>query len=122
NLLGPYPSQHHRIYRLQVAGIGNQVDIDVASVLAGVYAGGAHVILDVSAAQYAARVHVFEVGKDFGRGSPHDVHHHVETPAVAHAQDGLLGAAFRRSLQQFIQQGDEHRQPFQGETFAAQVA
>src|SRR5579871_1063030 len=121
-LLGPHPPQRHRVDRLQVAGIGNQVNVDGASVLGGVNAGGAQVVLHIAAPQHAARIHILEVGEDFRGRAPHDVGDHIQASAVAHAQNGLLRSAPGGALQQLIQQRNQYRDAFQGKTFAAQVA
>ena len=54
----------------------------------------AHVIFHVARAQHAARVHIFEAGKNFRRVSAHNIQHHIETAAMAHAQHRFNGAVF----------------------------
>ena len=66
-LLGPHAAHGDRVDRLQVARIGDQVDVDRVAVASPEVAGGAHVVLDVAAAQDAARVDVLEAGEDLGR-------------------------------------------------------
>ena len=51
-------------------------------------AGGAHVVLDVAAAEGGCGVDVFEVGEDFAGLAADGVGHDVEAAAVAHGEDG----------------------------------
>ena len=61
-----------------------------------VLAGGAHVVLDVAAAEDAARVDVFELGEDLGGRAADGVGHDVEAAAMRHGDDGACDAERRR--------------------------
>ena len=54
----------------------------------------AHVIFHVARAQHAARVNIFEAGKNFRCASSHNVKHDVQPAAMAHAQHRFNGAVF----------------------------
>ena len=93
-LFGSGASHGHRIHSFQMAWIGDQMDSHFVAVRCGKFAGRAHVILHVSAAQHAAWIDVFEPRENFRRASPDDMHHHVQAPAVTHGQNGLLRPFF----------------------------
>ena len=67
-LLGAHPADGDRIDRLEVAGVGDQVDRQLAAVAGAEGAGRAHVVLDVAGPHDAARIDVLEAGEDLGRG------------------------------------------------------
>ncbi len=66
-LLGAGAADGHGIDRLEVAGIRNQVNVNLGAGAGDVLSGRAHVIFHVAAAQHAARVDVFESGKNLLR-------------------------------------------------------
>ena len=76
-LLGARAAHGDRIDGFQVAGIGNQMHLDLMSVGGKEIACGAHVVLHIAATQNAARVDILEAGENFGGRAAHDVHHHV---------------------------------------------
>src|SRR5579859_2838537 len=112
-LLGAGASEHNRVYRLKMAGVGNQVDADFFSAARVEFAGGAHVILHVAGAQDAARVYIFEAGKDLSRIAAHDVQHDIEPPTMAHAHQRLDGPVRGGNFQHFIQKRNQAAQTFQ---------
>ncbi len=86
-LLGAGAADGDGIDGFEVAGIGDEVDVDFVATARFVLAGRAHVVLDVAGAENAAGVDVFESGKDFLRGALGDVGYDVEAAAMAHAHD-----------------------------------
>ena len=73
----------------EVAGIRNEVHVELFSSSRGVDARSADVILHVACAEHAAGIHVFEAGDDLMRGLAGDVGHHVQAAAMAHGHDGI---------------------------------
>ncbi len=119
-LLGAHPAQTNRIDRLQVARIRNQVNAHRAPVN-GADAGRAQMVLDVAAAQSAARIDVFEAGEDFRRLAPDGMRHHVEPPAMAHAHHELFRAVADGGVQHLVQQGNQRGVAFERESLGADV-
>ena len=109
-LFGARAAHGHRIHGFQMTRIRDEMNFDAASGRRAIFSGGADVILDVAASQHAARVNVFEVGKNLGRRTADDVHHHVEPPAMAHRDNHLLGAGgcgrFHDAIEQRNQRSD----------------
>ena len=120
-LLGACTADGHRIDGLQVAGVRHQVNMNFRSAAGHVLSGCAHVILHVAAAQHAARVHIFESGKDLFRRAPGHLHDDVQAAAVAHAHDQLGRAALSGGVQDFIHQRNQGGHAFQRKALAAQV-
>ena len=86
-LLGAGTAHGHRIHCLQMAGIGNQVDMNFLTRAGQVFPSRTHVIFDVAAAQHAARVDILKPRKNlFGRALG-NLHNNVQAAAVAHAHD-----------------------------------
>jgi hypothetical protein len=121
-LLGPGAANRDRIHCLQMTGIRSEMDVDFRARAGNVFAGRAHVIFHVPAAQDAARVNIFKTCEHFFRSPPGDVHNHVEPPAVAHAHHQLDGAPFSSRFDDFIHQRNQRSHTFQRETFVAQIA
>ena len=121
-LFGAGPAHGHRVHRLQVAGIRNQVNIDFRSRAGHIFAGRAHVILHVAAAQHAARIHILKPGKHFFRRSLGHLHNYVEAAAVAHAHHQIHRAALAGRVQDFIHQGKQSGHPFERKTLGAEIA
>ena len=67
-LFGASAADGDGIDGFEMAGIRNQMDVNFVAAPRGVFAGRAHVILNVAGAENAARVDVFESGKDFFGG------------------------------------------------------
>ncbi len=83
--------------------------------------GCALVILDVAAAEGAARVHVFEAGENIGHLPPHGMGYHVEASAMAHGHHALVGAVLDGRLQGFLKQRNQRGLAFERETLGADV-
>ena len=64
-LFRPGAADGDRIHCFEVAGIGNQVDVHARTAAGHVFAGSAHVVLDVPAAENTARIDIFEAGENF---------------------------------------------------------
>ena len=86
-LLGARAADGDGIDGFEMARIRDQVDVNLAAAARDVFAGGAHVIFHVAGAENAARVDIFESGKDFLRRTLGDVGDDVEASAMAHAHD-----------------------------------
>ena len=121
-LLGASAADGDGIDGFEVAGIGDQVDVNFAAAARGVFAGGSHVILHVSGAENAARIDVFESGEDFLRRPLGDMGDHVEAAAMAHAHDELDGAEPGGGIENFIDERDQSGDAFEREALAAEIA
>ena len=90
-LLGLALAEHDRIDRLEMAGVGQQreMDLDVVELAVG---RGAEMIFDVARAADILGVGgaAGELGEDRAEGLAHDVGEHVEAAAMGHADDDLL--------------------------------
>ena len=106
----------------QMAGVGDEVEMDGAAIGGVVLAGGADVVFDVAAAEDAARVDIFKFREDLGRQAADGVGHDVETPAVAHAEDGAGDSVGGAGVEHLIEKGDEDGEAFEREALGAEVA
>ncbi len=88
----------------------------------GEVAGGADVVLDVSAAEGGAGVDVFELGEDFRGVAADDVGHDVEAAAVAHAEDAGGDAGVGGGGEELVEKGDKGGEAFEREALGAEVA
>ena len=88
----------------------------------GVLAGGAHVVLDVAAAQVLRGIDVFELGEDLGGRAADGVGHDVEAAAMAHGEDGARDAVVGGGGEDLIEERDEDGEAFEGEALGAEVA
>ena len=121
-LLGAGAAHGHGIDGLQVAGIRDQVNVNLRPRPGHVFAGRAHVIFHVAAAQNAARIDVFKSGKNFfGRALGH-LHNHVQPAAMAHAHDQFHRALLPGGVQNLIHQRDQGGHAFERKALAAQIA
>ncbi len=121
-LLGAGAADGDGVDGFEVAGIRDQVNVDFSAAARFVFAGRAHVILHVARAENAARVDVFESGKDFLGGPLGHVGDDVEAAAVAHAHDELDRAALGGGVENFVDERDEGGNAFEREAFAAEIA
>ena len=121
-LLGAGPAHGHGIHRFQVAGIRDQVNMNFRPRAGHVFAGRAHVIFHVAAAQNAARIHVLKPRKNFLRRALGHLHNNVQPAAVAHAHHQFHRALLPGRVQNFIHQRDHGGHAFERETLAAQIA
>ena len=121
-LLGARASHRYRIDCFQVAGIGNEVNVQLLAGGSGVHAGGANVIFHIACAQYAARVDIFEARDNFMRRFAGDVRHDVQAAAVAHGHDRIDAAAFTRYVENGIEQRNERGVALKRKAFTAQIA
>ena len=85
-------------------------------------AGGADVIFHVATAEDAARIGIFELGKDVGGRFAEGVRHHVQASTMAHAHDGFFGAKVGSVVEHFIQKRDQDGDPFEREALGAEIA
>ena len=85
-------------------------------------AGSADVVFHVAAAQDAARVGIFELGKDVGGRLTEGVRHHVQASAMAHPHDGLLRAKVGGVVQNLVQKGNQDGDAFEREALGAEIA
>ena len=121
-LLGASAADGDRIDSFEVAGIRDQMDVNFAAAVRDVFAGGAHVVLHVAAAEDAARVDVFEAGEDFLRRTLREVGHDVEAAAMAHAHDEFDGAERGGGVEHLIKERDQGGDAFEREALGAEVA
>ena len=96
--------------------------MELAAIRRGVITARADVVLDVATAENAARIHVFKAREDVGRRCADNVHHDVESAAMAHRHHDLLGAMVTSAGQQFVQQRDQRRFTLQRETLRTEVS
>ena len=87
-----------------------------------VFAGRAHVVLHVAAAQHAARVDIFKSGENFLRRTPRHVDNHIQPAAMAHAHHQLHGSALAGGFDHFVHQRNQRGHAFQRKPLAAQIA
>ena len=79
-------------------------------------------VLDVAAAEDAARVDVFELGEDLGGGAADGVGHDVEAAAMAHGDDGAVDAGWSCGGEDLVEEWDEDGEAFEREALGAEVA
>ena len=120
-LLGPRAAHQHRIDRLEMARIRHQMHFHHAPVRRVKISRRAHVVFHVAAAERASRIDVFESREKLRRRTAHDVHHHVEPPAMAHRYHGFFGALFRRGVQNRIEQRQQRRFALERIALRAQI-
>ena len=121
-LLGAGASDGDGIDRFQMAGVRDQVNVDLGAAARDVFAGCAQVILHVARAEDAARIDVFERGENFFGSAARDVQDHVQASAVTHAHNEIDGATLRGSVEDFVNQGKQRGIAFEREAFRAEVA
>ncbi len=121
-LAGPGPPERDWVDRLQMTRVGDQLDAQFAAGARAVAAGRPHVVFHVAAAEHALRVGVLEAGEDVERRTADRLHHHVEPPAVAHADERLLEPLRRAGLEHLVEQRDERGHAFEREPFRSRVA
>ena len=121
-LFGARAADGDRIDGFEVAGIRYQMDVNLVAAARDVFAGRAHVIFHVAGAENAARVDVFESGKNFFRRPLGDVGDHVEAAAMAHPHDEFDGAEAGAGVENFIDQRDECGDAFERKALAAKIA
>jgi len=98
---------------------------DVRPVLAlprAVLSRGANVILDVTAAENAARVHILKARKNVRGALSRNVHHYVQAAAMAHADHCLFGAHVGCGSHHAVEQRNQRRHALQRKSLAAEIA
>src|SRR5271167_281543 len=98
------------------------MDSDLFAVRAAEHAGRPDVIFHVAAAQNAAWIDVLKSGENLRRRTAHDVDDDVQASAMAHRQNGLLGAVLRGGVEDFVEQRNERGIAFQRIALGADVA
>src|SRR6266852_1341595 len=121
-LFGPRPPQRDWVHHLQMTGIRDQVDAQLAAISRLIFASRTDVVFHVAGAQNTLRIHVLEPGKDVGGRLADDMHHDVEPTAMAHRQHRLNRATPRGSFENLIEQRDQRGDAFERKTFCAEVA
>src|SRR5438477_7398010 len=106
-LLGASSADGHRVNRFQMTRIRNQMNMEFSAAARCLFAAPAQVIFHVTAAQYAAGVHIFKTSENFFRRALGDVRHHVQASAMAHAHDQFNCAVLSRAIENFINQRNE---------------
>ncbi len=120
-LLGASAAYRNGIDSFEMAGIRNQVDVNFPAAARNVFAGGAHVVLNVSAAKNAAGIDVFKTGEDFFGGAARYMGDYVEAPAMAHAHDQFDCASLGGRVENFVDQGQKRGDALEGEALAAKI-
>ena len=121
-LLGARAAHGNRIDGFEVAGIGNQMHLDLLSVSGKEIACGAHMVFHVAAAQDAPRIDILEARENLGGRAAHDVHHHIQPPAVAHRQHALFGAVFGSGAENGVEKRKKRGFTFERKAFCAEIA
>ncbi len=120
-LLGASAANGDRIHSFQVAGIRNQMDMDIGSGPGGIFTGRAHVVFHVAAAQHAAGINIFEAGEDFFRRALGNVHDDVQTTAMTHPHDQFDGALLAGGFEDFINQRNKRGHTFQRKSLGTEI-
>src|SRR5713101_2541078 len=97
------------------------MDVNFVAAARDVFAGGSHVVLDVTRAEDATRVDIFKAGKDFFRGTLGNVGDDVEAAAVAHTHDEFSGAESRACIEKFVHQRNQRGDAFERKALAAEI-
>src|ERR1700682_5703911 len=97
------------------------MDVNFSAAARDVFAGGAHVVLNVSAAENAAGIDVFKTGEDFFWGATGYGSDYVEASAMAHAHDQFDGASLGGCVENFVHQREKRGDALEGEALAAKV-
>ena len=121
-LFGTSAANGHRIDGFEVAGIGNQMDVNFVAAARGVFARRAHVVFHVAGAEYAARVDILEAGEDFLGISFGNVGDHVKASAMAHTHHQFRGSEAGTGIEEFIDQRNERGDAFERKPLAAEIA
>ena len=121
-LLGTRPTQHHWMTPLQMRGVGRHgqvkrlagVGLDVAAV--------ATVILDIAAGtDEVLRPGLLEFREQLVVALLEDVHEHVDSTAMRHAEGDFLDIVLGGGDQQFVEHRDERLASLEAEPFLADV-
>src|SRR5271165_913294 len=121
-MLGAGAANGHGVNRFQMAGIRNQVNVNLGAAASDIFASRAHVIFDVAAAQHAAGIDVFKSSKNLFGGTPGDVNNYVQPPTVAHAHHEFSRTLLPGRLENFVHQGNECGDTFERKALVAQIA
>ena len=120
-LIGLDSTHGDGVYRLEMARVGHQVDVDFASVPSSKRPGGSQVVFDVAGAHGVAGVNVLEAGEEVHKVFADDVGHHVESATMAHGQDAHLGRIASSALERLGQERNQGFDPFDREALVADV-
>ena len=83
---------------------------------------GAHVVLDIAAAEDAARVDILETSEDFGGRAADGVGHYVQAAAMAHSKDCRVDAEGRAECEHCIEERDQDGEALERKALGAEVA
>ncbi len=121
-LLGPGHALHHRVDRLQVAGVRGERQVEHPRVGAAVHPVRPQVVLHVARTLGGQRVEVpLELPEDLAVRLADDVGQDVEAAAVGHAEHGFVHAGAGGLVEDGVEHGDEALGPLQPEPLVAQV-
>ena len=104
-LFGTRAADRDGIHGLKVTGIRYQMNMKFGAAASGVLSRGSHVIFHIAAAKNAARINIFEPGKDFFGRTASNVHHYVQPPAVAHPHHQFNRSVLTCAFENLIHQG-----------------
>src|ERR1700732_5310590 len=104
-----------------MAWVRGEMDVQFLALPSTVLSRGADVILDVTATENAARVHVLEARKNVCGALSRNVHHYIQAAAMAHADHDLFGARSSRAVEHAVQQRNKRRDALERKSFVAEV-
>jgi hypothetical protein len=104
-----------------MTGVRGEVERDGFAGGRGVVAGRAYMVLDVAAAEDAARVDVFEFGEDLCGRAADGVGHDVEAAAVRHGEERTGYSGSGGSGEDLIEKRDEDGEAFKRKSFGAEI-
>src|ERR1700686_5362343 len=104
-----------------MAGVRDQMDVNLSATARLVFPRGAQVVLHVAGTQNAARVDIFEAGENFPGRTFGYVGDNVEAAAVAHAHNEFDRTALCGRIQNLVDQRDQGRYAFERKAFAAEI-
>ena len=120
-LLGADAAFDHWVHELQMARVEGQRHVHVVAARRLAIERVAEVVLHVAGADVLLRVVILEPCEDLPHVHFHDVDHHVEAPAVRHADDHFLDAQLGGALGEDVQHGDHAFAAFEREALGAGV-
>ena len=122
-LLGAGAADGDGIDGFEMAGVRDQVNVNLAAAAGGVFAGRAHVIFHVAASRERCADRRLQIRQRFPAGGRlRDVSDHVQASAMAHAHDEFDGAALAGGIENFVHQRDQRGDAFERKALAAEIA
>src|SRR6201997_4480034 len=120
-LLSARAADRDGIDGFEVAGVRDEVDVNLSATARLVFTRGAHVIFHVAGAKNTARVNVFEAGENLLGRTFGNVGDNVEAAAVTHAHNQFNRAALCSRIENLVDQRDQGGYAFERKAFASQI-